>query len=191
MKSHGICSQKRYCPKGIGIPIINLRHSDDSLRFIMESLYQQDSVFLTHWGGVTHICVSKTAIIGSDNGLSPGRRQAVIWTNAGILLIGTLGTNFSEILIECLSFSFKKMHMKMSSGKWWPSCLGLNVLTNRCARYCRVCWLGSFIFHQSSSVSVTWILSYRDWNAIEVAILQQINHWDRNDILPQGVSHLL
>ena len=85
---------------------------------------------LTHWGRVTHICVSKTTIIGSDNGLSPGRRQAIIWTNAGILLIGTLGANFSEILIECHSFSFKKMHMKMSSGKWRPSFLGLNVLTN-------------------------------------------------------------
>ena len=37
-------------------------------------------------------------IIGSNNGLSPGRRQAIIWTNAGILLIRTLGANFSEIL---------------------------------------------------------------------------------------------
>ena len=49
---------------------------------------------------MTHICVSKLTIIGSNNGLSPGRRQAIIWTNAGILLIGPLGTNFSEILIE-------------------------------------------------------------------------------------------
>ena len=54
---------------------------------------------LTHWGRVTHICVSNLAIIGSDNGLSPGRRQAIIWTNAGILSIGPFGTNFSEILI--------------------------------------------------------------------------------------------
>ena len=30
-------------------------------------------------------------------GLAPGRRQAIIWTNAGVLLIGNLGTNFSEI----------------------------------------------------------------------------------------------
>ena len=74
----------------------------------------------THWGRVTHICVSKLTIIGSDNGLSPGRRQAIIWTNAGILSIGPLGTNFSEILIEILTFSFKKMHLKMSSGKWRP-----------------------------------------------------------------------
>ena len=84
---------------------------------------------LTHWGRVTHICVSKQTIIGSDNGLSPGRRQAIIWTNAGILLIGPLGTNFSEILIEIYLFSFKKMHLKMSSGNWQPFCLGLNVLS--------------------------------------------------------------
>ena len=83
---------------------------------------------LTHWGRVTHICVGKLTIIASDNGLSPGRRQAIIWTNTGILLIGPLGTNFSEILIEIETFSFKKMHLKRSSGKWRPSCLGLNVL---------------------------------------------------------------
>ena len=83
---------------------------------------------LTHWGRVTNICTSKLAIIGSDNDLSPGRRQAIIWTNAGILLIGTLGTNLSEILIEIHRFSFKKMLLKMSSGKWRPFCSGLNVL---------------------------------------------------------------
>ena len=55
---------------------------------------------LTHWGRVTHISVGKLTIIGSDNGLSPGRRQAIIWTNAGILLIEPLATKFSEILIE-------------------------------------------------------------------------------------------
>ena len=67
-------------------------------------------------------------IIGSDNGLTPGRRQAIIWTNAGILLIAPLGTIFSEILIEIHTFSFKKIHLKMSSAKWRPLCLGLNVL---------------------------------------------------------------
>ena len=86
---------------------------------------------LTHWGRMTHICVSKLTIIASDNGLSPGRRQAIIWTNAGILLIGTLGTNFSEIWIEIYTVSFKKMHLKMSSGKWRPFCLGLNVLMTK------------------------------------------------------------
>ena len=83
---------------------------------------------LTHWGRVTHICVSKLTIIGSDNGLSPDRRQAIIWTNAGLLLIGPLGTNFGEIPIEILTFSLKKMRLKVSSAKRWPFCLGLNVL---------------------------------------------------------------
>ena len=67
---------------------------------------------LTHCGRVTHICVSKLSSIVSDSGLSPGRRQAIIWTNAGILLIRSLGTNFSEILIEIHTFSFKKMWLK-------------------------------------------------------------------------------
>ena len=52
---------------------------------------------LTYWGRVTHICISKLTTIGTDNGLSPGRRQAIICFNAGILLIGPLGTNFREI----------------------------------------------------------------------------------------------
>ena len=49
---------------------------------------------------MTHIFVSKLTIIGSDNGLAPARRQAIIWTNAGILLIGLLGTTFRESLIK-------------------------------------------------------------------------------------------
>ena len=81
---------------------------------------------------MTHICVGKLTIIASDNGLSPNRRQAIIRTNAGILLIEPLGTNFYEILIEIHIFSFKKMHWKMSSGKWRPFCLGLNVLNQDC-----------------------------------------------------------
>ena len=64
-----------------------------------------------------HICDGKSTVIGSDNGLSPGRRQAIIRTKAGILLIEPLGTNFSEILIRIQTFSFKKMHFKMSSAK--------------------------------------------------------------------------
>ena len=52
---------------------------------------------------MTHICVGNLTIIGSDNGLSPGRRQAITWTNFEILLIGPLETNFSEILsVLCL-----------------------------------------------------------------------------------------
>ena len=59
--------------------------------------------------------------------MSPDRRQAIILTNDGILLIGPLGINFSEILIEILTFSFKRMRLKVSSAKWRPFCLSLNV----------------------------------------------------------------
>ena len=92
--------------------------------YISEAIVQ-----LTHWGAVTHVCVSNLTIIGSDNGLSPGRRQAIIWNNDGILLIGPLGTNFNEILIEIHTFSLKKMPLKTSSAKRRPFCLDLNVLT--------------------------------------------------------------
>ena len=84
---------------------------------------------LTHWGQVTHTCCSiNLAIIGSDNGLSPDRHQAIIWTNAGIFFIEPWGTNFNEISIKIQPFSQKKMALNMSSGKWRPFCLGLNVL---------------------------------------------------------------
>ena len=84
--------------------------------------------WLSHWGRV-RIYASELSIIGSDNGLSPSRHQAIIWTNDGILLIGPLGTNFSEILIEIPTFSFKEMRLKVSSAKWRPCCLGLSVLS--------------------------------------------------------------
>ena len=74
--------------------------------------------------------ISKLTIIGADNGLSPGRCQAIIWTNTGKLLLGPLGTDFSEILIDIHTFSFRKMHLKMSSGKWRQLRFGLNVLIN-------------------------------------------------------------
>ena len=94
------------------------------IRFVMTRVFCTHWVQVfsnTHWGRVTHIRVSKLTVIGSDNGLSPGRRQAIIWTNAGILLIGPSGTYF-EIHI----FLFKKMRLKVSSAKWRPFFLGLN-----------------------------------------------------------------
>ena len=94
---------------------INVKHREDHY---IEAL--------THWGRVTHVCVSKLIIIGSDNGLSPGRRQAIIWTNAGILLVGPIGTNFGEILIEVHTISFKEINLKMSSEQCRPFCIGPN-----------------------------------------------------------------
>ena len=74
--------------------------------------------------------------------MSPGQCPAIIipppnevgggilvWTSAGLLSIGILGTNFGEIVIKIQTFSVTKMHLKVSSGKWRPFWLGLNVLT--------------------------------------------------------------
>ena len=112
-----------------------------------------------------HICVSKLTIIGSDNGLSPGRRQPIIWTNAGILLIRPLETNFSDILIKIHIFSFKKIHLKMSSGRmasilsrpqwvnWderpWGGCMGWEVLCHGVVPF------HGAIFHQKLLVTQT------------------------------------
>ena len=125
---------------------------------------------LTHWGRVTHICVGIVTSSGSDNGLSLWRRQAIIWTNAGILLIEPLETNFSEILIRIQAFSFKKMHLTMSSAKRRPFCLGLNVLNlithSLCVRLS--CLFASYCFSCLSSNIPNKTLDSR-W----------ISHWGR------------
>ena len=95
---------------------------------------------LTHWGRVTHVCVSKLIIIGSDNGLLPGRHKAIIWTNAGILLIGPIGRNFNEILIKIHIFSFKKIHLKMSCQP-------------QCVKHLRVSWITQGQSHNWPSCS--------------------------------------
>ena len=66
--------------------------------------------------------------IGSANGLSPARCWAITWTNADLLSNGPSGTNFSEIWIATLTFSFRKMRLKMSSAKCRPSCLDISVV---------------------------------------------------------------
>ena len=96
----------------------------------LQALSSSPYIYLTHWCRVTHICVGKLTIIGQNNGLAPERRQAIIWTNAGILLIGPLGTNFSEISIEIRTFSLKKISLKISSAKC-SFRLGLNVFKSQ------------------------------------------------------------
>ena len=119
----------------------------------------------THWGRVTHICISKLIIIGSDNGLSPERRQAIIWTIAGILLIGTLGTNFSQILSEINTLSFKKMHLKMLSAKWRQFCLSRNVLNTSMDQKTAVLlvscmWLHFLYAHLKNGHIMPWQCSF-------------------------------
>ena len=117
----------------ITVPAVVLISSGTSVSWYRTDYIKKNFILigknaLTHWGRVTHICVGKLTIIGSDNGLSPERRQAIIWTNAEILLIGPPGTNLSEILIEIQTFSLKEIRLKMSSAKCCSFRLGLNVL---------------------------------------------------------------
>ena len=84
---------------------------------------------LNHWGRVTHICMGDLTIIGSDNGLTPGRRQAITWSNAVILLIGPSGTNLSEILIKIHTFqgnAYKTVVCKTAAILSQPQCVRLS-----------------------------------------------------------------
>ena len=83
---------------------------------------------LTHWGRVTHICIGKLTIIGWDNGLSPGRRQAIYlnqcWNIVNLTLRSKLQWNFnrnSNIFIQ--ENALENVVSQMVS-----ICLGLNVL---------------------------------------------------------------
>ena len=81
----------------------------------------------------------------SDNGMTPTRRQAIIWTNDGIvywciyvslgldmsqsiilLSIRPLGTTFIEI---CVKYFLPRNILKMLLAKFWPFCSCLCVLT--------------------------------------------------------------
>ena len=127
----------------------------------MQIFFWKIKINLTHWGRVTHICVSKLTIIGSDNCLSPERRQTNIWTNAGILLIGTLGTNFTENLSELHTFSFTKMHLKTSSAKRRPFYLGLIMLNGLKAQYCSSLsrWLSAHIVENRLFILLNYVFT--------------------------------
>ena len=157
-----------------------------------------------------HICVGNLTIIGSDNGLSPGQRQAIIWTNAGILFSGPLGTNFSEILIEIITFSFRKMHLKVSSAKWRPCCLGLNVLKMNCVVISLNCIPSSFLagykklkmdklnedLNPGLALIADWILSSGNTTLSVDMLISCLEQMHREDIVEiiqkgQGEQHIL
>ena len=100
---------------------------------------------------MTHIFVDNLTIIGSDDNLSPGRRQAIIWINAGILWIRSVGTIFSEILSTMHTFSFKNMHLKLSSAaiRSRPQCVNDHCIKNSLA------WTAS----TDDSRSLVWSIS--------------------------------
>ena len=99
-------------------------------RFHLQASHLQigDINLLTHWGRVMHICMSKLNIIGSDNGLSPARYQAIIWTNDVLLSPRPYGMKF---YLKFKGFHSRKYIWKCRLRKWRPFCLGLNVLRMR------------------------------------------------------------
>ena len=144
-------SQKASNVESVSTPWCHLSSSNCTLTFTCtfhHRKYQRKIIglnnickfHLTQWGRMMHICLSKLTVIGSDNGLAPTRCQAIIWTNAGIMLIWTLGTYFSEILSEIHTFSFKKMPLKMLSAKLCLFHLGLNLLKI-------ALWVNCYNFH--------------------------------------------
>ena len=72
----------------------------------------------TYWGRLVNICVSDLTIIGSDNGLSPGRRHVINRANTIILLIEPFGIHFSDIKIH--ENAFENVICKMASLWSWP-----------------------------------------------------------------------
>ena len=94
-----------------------------------DSAYYETKLFNSLPPSAKYICVSELGTIGSGDGLSPVRHQAITWTNAVLLSIRLLGMNFSEIWIETQNFSFMKMHLKMLSVKWRPFCPGTACVT--------------------------------------------------------------
>ena len=101
---------------------------------------------LTHWGWVTHICLLTMP------SLAQIMACRLIWTNVGKLVIGPLGTNISEIIIEIQTFSYKKIHLKMPSGLWRPFCHVLNVLT--ITDYRQSIWAVSTLHRVRSCISL-------------------------------------
>ena len=115
--------------------------------------------YLTHWGQVTHICISELAITSPD-----------IWTNGRILLIGPLGTTSMKFKSKFVQLSFKKMSLKMSSAKLRAFCLGLNcvnwlpVIDHRHATTSLTSthWprkTGSFLTYKAVSSKCKWLMT--------------------------------
>ena len=111
--------------------------------------------------------VWKLTTFGSNNGLSPCRRQTIIWTNASVLLIGPMEINFIWNLIEIDTFSFKKTHLKMSS-KWPQISLGLQVL---------ISWLWDIFIGGVCDVRISLMAPHSFRNGSYTGILFSIRWW--------------
>ena len=85
-------------------------------------------VGLTHWGRMTHICVSQLITIVSDNGLSPDRRQAIIRKKWWNIVIWTRGKKFQwnlnrNFYIFIQENAFENVVWKMATILSRPQCV--------------------------------------------------------------------
>ena len=105
--------------------VTSVKHSPQKLLFtkILTSLFNLSPPSAMYM----HQSVSWVSI-GSDNGLSPIQRQAIILASAVLMTIGPIGINFNEILIKIPNFSFTKMHVNILCAKWLPFCPGRDEL---------------------------------------------------------------
>ena len=78
-----------------------------------------------------HICVIESGQHWLRRGLVAYAAPKHYPNQCYVIIIGPLGTNFSELLIEIQRFSFAKMHLYISSAKWRPFCPGELSLHNR------------------------------------------------------------
>ena len=134
---------------------------------------------LTDWSLMTHICASKLTIIGPDYGFSPCRRQAIIWTDAGILLIRILATNVSEIFSEINTFSFKNT---FDNVVWEMAALLTRALrpdhSRQTGNQYDGCWCFVYLRHQHDDNYVWWVppglpqgtISVQRWRVIQIHI---------------------
>ena len=93
-------------------------------RWLLYALHFQNQWMIMHKNKQQDLLAMKQDLLVE----AEWRIYAIIWKNAWILSIRPLAPNFNDILIKIHTYSFKKMHMILSLGKWRPFCVGLNVL---------------------------------------------------------------
>ena len=145
---------------------------------------------LTHWGRVTHIYIGNQTIVASDNGLYPGRCQAIIWTSAGMLLIWPLGTNFSwnSHRNSNIFNAFENVVWKMAAILSRPQCVksakqvrylyatiyltfetfDLTIGCNLCLNCLNLKWTWNRLFEKSDN-SGSWIRLSENRSKLEIA----------------------
>ena len=114
---------KQFSIEGVDILVIFLQYRCCHSVNTLHSLRQHDT-YMCQWTRAPLVQIMAHHLLGC---------QAIIWTNDDLL---SIGTNFNEILFTILTFSFKKILLRVSSSKWQPFCLGLNVFmySKSCSR---------------------------------------------------------